>query len=285
MSHPAAGITGYPVYSNHMMLWKYSISSEINNFKLITGIFIYARKCWIDVYPCLTSFYAFLPTWWNGTALQGLLQVDWWLSGPGSGGNVNHFQPVNIWYVTDREPLGFLCHRSLGPHAAALPCLINGTSTRPPLILTWIWFQTCLDLTGSEVCKATFSRMKTLYVPEGPCGADQIFMMRDDPVFERLSPTFRVANLYHYLWPVSWGQTGRVSGFLLFFCGFFLVFLHTPSIRALRIIIKGGGGATLQLTNIQSKQPAQLQLQTGWRKKRREESEKSENQSAFKGDF
>lgn len=44
----------------------------------------------------------------NGTALQGLLRVDWWLNSPGSGGNVNHFQPVNIWYVTVREPLGLL---------------------------------------------------------------------------------------------------------------------------------------------------------------------------------
>lgn len=39
----------------------------------------------------------------------------------------------------------------------------------------------------------------------------------------------------------------------------------------------------MQQTNTQSKQPAQLQ--TGWRKKQREESEKSENRSAFKGDF
>lgn len=94
------------------MLWKYSISSEINmlkSFKMIIGFFfLCVRSYWIDVYPCLTTFSASLPAWWNGTALQGLLRVDWWLNGPGSGGNVNHFQPVNIWYVTVREPLGLL---------------------------------------------------------------------------------------------------------------------------------------------------------------------------------
>lgn len=32
------------------------------------------------------------------------------------GGDANHSQPVNLWYVTTEEVLGLLCHWSTGTH-------------------------------------------------------------------------------------------------------------------------------------------------------------------------
>lgn len=78
-----------------MTLSKYALN-EIRLKKVVS----FVRWSWLAVCLCLTSFHAVTRLCWNGNALRGLLRVDWWLNGPGSGGNVNHLQPVSSWYVT-----------------------------------------------------------------------------------------------------------------------------------------------------------------------------------------
>lgn len=72
---------------------------------------------------------------WKGNVLQGLLRVDWCLNGPRSAGNVNYFQPVHIWYVTVKEPLG------------RLMSLVSGTTRRRSAVLQkWYEFKEVNDL-------------------------------------------------------------------------------------------------------------------------------------------
>lgn len=222
----------------------------------------------------------------NGNTLQALLRVDWWLNGPGSGSNVNHFQPVNFWYVTVKEPL--------------LMSLVSGTTRRSSAVLhKWCEYIGVSDLASVNPHMKFGSRH--VWNLEGWSLQSHIFTHEDlihpwrflwsrsniyDACWPRLlrfSPTFWLANLRHDLWPVTWGETSRISSFFLFFCGLFLVILNAASICALGIIIKGGGGAILQPANTQPDQPGQLELQTGEGRKWREESEKSENRSTLKG--
>lgn len=101
--------------------------------------FFYVRYYWIAVCLCLHTFYALTKLCWNGYALRGLLRVDWWLNGPGSGGNVNHLQQVNIWYVTVKEPLRLLIS------------LVSGTTHRSPVAVhKWHEYMGVMDLAPSN---------------------------------------------------------------------------------------------------------------------------------------
>lgn len=155
-----------------------------------------------------------------------------------------------MWQL--KNHLDFLCHRSGGPHAAALPCFMNGMNTWESVNPhVKFGFRRVWNLQGLKSAKPHFHAWglyTSLKVPVEPIKYLWCLMT---PL--RVSLTFWLANLYHHLWSVSWGQTSRVSGFFLFFCVFFLVFLNTPSIRALRIIIKGG--REVQLCSLQIHNP------------------------------